>query len=109
MSPATTGISEFCNLSLFRDAGIVLMATIRLDFEDAQHDVFPFPTMRLYTISIYSALNIVGDFMRHGLIQKVVTVILSKVQLKHQSFFTIITPTSSGAIALEDDGLRADE
>ena len=84
------------------------MAAVRRQFINADHDVFPFPAMRSHSdITIHSPLNIVSDFMRHHLLDEVIRIMLSDVKLKHKLPLAVITRSTSGSVALEDDITRA--
>lgn len=104
---ASTAIHKATALAGLGNAGVIIMAAIRREFIDAHHDVFPFTTMRTHTIiTVDSTLNIVSDFMRDNLFDKVICIVLSNVKLKHKLTLEVIAMTTTGSIALEDDILR---
>jgi hypothetical protein len=84
------------------------MATLSGEIINTNHDVFPLATVwfHVMAVSINRTLNVMSDFVRNHNFDEVIRIMLSDVKLKHKLPLAVITRSTSGSVALEDDIAR---
>lgn len=104
MNSAAAGIIKLLAGSSGGHTGVIAMAAISNEIINPSHDELPLFTVWFHsTITIHCTLNIVGDFMRHDLLDKVFWIMICEVQLEHKLPQTVTTCSSSCATTLELD------